>query len=261
MLALCFGNAAAESSAPRPFRANTRARPPVSRQVNRRWIKRINQTDYPLELTFLAWGSVSTRLFSSRIFQSRCKYRVGRLRRGHHMLASTAAIAPLAPCGWWSRHILGFCFQTCDESRSSRPQTLPPQARRLAPALEMRLESEATFICLCTLGSEFSCARVCEVDLALRVCGDLLPWDASLLSTALLYAGFHWPVSGFPRWPLVWRESARLVSWRDWRRCRRGGKSLLGLRPVLEPRFWVGATHGRSRGERRRATSVDTRRR
>ena len=63
MLARCFGNAAAESSALRPFPANTRAGPPLSRQVNRRSIKRINQTEHPFELTFLAWGSVSTRFF------------------------------------------------------------------------------------------------------------------------------------------------------------------------------------------------------
>jgi hypothetical protein len=43
----------------------------------------------------------------------------------------------------------------------------------------MRSESEATFIRLCTLGSEFSCARVCEVDLALRVCICTMPcWRA-----------------------------------------------------------------------------------
>jgi hypothetical protein len=90
---------------------------------------------------------------------------------------------------------------TADTSSSSPP---------LGARAEMRSTSEATFMRLCTLGYEFSCARFVRWTLRYESAVTCCP-GTRRFSTALFYAGFHWPVLGFPGWPLVWCERARLV--------------------------------------------------
>ena len=108
----------------------------------------INHPEPPLSLPFELGGLYAPLSFSYFQSQGRPPLWTPHARvHSRHRRARALRLAPVVAVvksslnnnvfGWWSRHILGFCLQTCDESRTNPlqarkgrpPSSWPPHAR------------------------------------------------------------------------------------------------------------------------------------